>query len=63
MADFKQAIEWLKEGKRVRRKGFCESFANWILIDGKIVYDSFNTPITLLLKDFEEEDWEINESK
>ena len=58
MSDFKQAITWLKEGKKVRRELWGDSFANWVLRDlSRVVYDSFLTEVSLIIQDIEATDW------
>ena len=76
MSDFKQAIEWLKEGKKVRRKKWKSNIICGIsdsVWDGKehkrgiYFYDKDKIHITInlkfSLKDFEATDWEIFEEK
>ena len=72
MSNFKQAIEWLKEGKKVRRKKWKSNIICGIsdsVWDGKEhkrgIYfydkDKMHTTLNLKfsLKDFEADDWEI----
>ena len=59
MSDFKQAIEWLKEGKKVRR----DKFYYWILKNnGFVCFDLSDieySEVGLTLEDIEATDWEI----
>ena len=57
MATFKQAIKWLKEGKKVRRKEWFE-FHMVIGDEEEIVWDNKN-PVNFYIGDFEAKDWII----
>ncbi len=61
MSDFKQAIQWLKEGKKVRRPSFSEDFY-CILNDNLIKYvDENGNMMSSVIEFFEATDWEIYE--
>lgn len=66
MAEFKQAIQWMKEGKKVRRRGVhqIDEYV-WHIPNvekGNFKLTTVEKPETdLILEDFEAEDWEIVE--
>lgn len=64
MADFQQAIKWLKEGKKVRRKYWNKDYAVY-LSEGGIWYKERDAEFrnTFYVGDFEATDWEIFEEK
>ena len=59
MVDFKQAIGWLKEGKKVRRKMWSENL--YVVDDGYgiVKYQKEGDMMTTGLGAFEATDWEI----
>ena len=61
MADFKQAIEWLKEGKKVRRKDWFKN-SYYFLDKGGVVclmtLDGIRN-IHFILEEFDAKDWEL----
>lgn len=66
MANFNQAIKWLKEGKKVRRSGLGFAFdTDYITLGVKDFQHcrSSEEGIDWSLIDFEAEDWEIFEEK
>ena len=58
MADFNQAIKWLREGKKVRRSGWVKGS---VLHNerGRILFGSENTTLLSCLPNLEATDWEI----
>ncbi len=59
MADFKQAIEWMKVGKKIRRPHWLKNvYINQTQHKG-VVKDEDGTLTTFGIDDFEANDWEI----
>lgn len=68
MSDFKQAIKWLKEGKKVRRKDreiilFIYKVDKYVDCIRYATYNGEINDINLNISDFEATDWEIYEEK
>lgn len=61
MADFQQAIKWLKEGKKVRRKSFgdIERYCYISMANIEKIADSHYSIFDLNFEDFLANDWEI----
>lgn len=62
MADFKQALKWMKEGKKVRRPHWGSKYLSKST-EYRINYDMFGKFQELEIFDFEATDWEIYEVK
>ena len=60
MADFNQAVKWMKEGKKVRRKKYVKTYFRF---DGELneMVNQDNYNFCANLKDLEATDWEIYE--
>lgn len=67
MADFKQAVEWIRDGKKVKRKEWRELLL--VLDTGRIVFCSnegieySNDRSNLFFQDYIASDWEIYDEK
>ena len=57
MADFKQAIKWMKEGKKIRRPNYYEDDYSY-LHNGNVMMDNKEN-LAITLEQFEATDWEI----
>lgn len=60
MADFMQAIKWLKEGKKIRRKDWEP---NYFLLKGGVIYWDDGQEAIMDLERYNANDWEIVEEE
>ncbi len=63
MSDFQQAIKWLKEGKKVRRKSWENKDYHYVRIGDLIYIMSGERSLTDNLINMEGDDWEIHEEE
>ena len=63
MADFTQAIQWLKKGKKVRRSYWCDDDYIFSTNEYSTVKDKNNNKTDFNLAWFEAPDWELYEEK
>jgi len=63
MANFMQAIKWMKEGKKVRREPQWHDVYYALKDDNEIIKQNFHDDILLDLRDIEATDWEIYEEE
>ncbi len=62
MSDFKQAIKWLKDGKKVRRKNFGKPRYLHLTVGSVIELDVLGV-YPFKIHDLEADDWEIYEEE
>lgn len=61
MADFKQAVKWMEEGKKVRVTNYIKG--EYLFIEGNRFFDEEDNEYSLFVDDTLSTDWEIYEEK